>query len=57
MKTSKQYDTLVAICIVKLLKGTANVQDMKILQEHVEALVYDADDVKALYKLHNRSEA
>jgi hypothetical protein len=57
METSTQYDTLIAICIIKSLKGTANVQDMKILQEHVTALIPDEPTVKYLYRLHGRKKA
>ena len=56
MKTSEQYDTLIAICIIKSLKGTANVQDMKILQKHASALINNDEVVKTLYKMHSPSK-
>jgi hypothetical protein len=57
MNTSQQYDTLIAICIIKKLNGTANVQDMQILQKHAAALIGDDKIVKALYKIHKKVEA
>ncbi len=57
MKTSKEYDILIAISIVRLLKGRENVQDIQILQQHVEALVDNPKIVKSLYKIHHKSEA
>ena len=56
MKTSEQYDTLIAICIIKSLKGNANVQDMKILQKHAAALINNDEVVKTLYKMHSWSK-
>ena len=57
MKTSKQYDTLIAICTIRLLKGIANVQDIKILTNHVDVLVGDPKILKNLYKAHSKSKA
>ena len=57
MKTSKQYDTLIAICTIRLLKGIANVHDIKILTNHVDVLVGDPKILKNLYKAHSKSKA
>jgi len=57
METSKQYDTLIAICTIRLLKGIANVQDIKILKNHIDVLIDNPVLVKALYKAHSKSEA
>ena len=55
MKTSKEYDAMIAISIIRMMHGTHNVMDLRILKEHAATAINDKNIETALHKAHRKS--